>query len=101
MLSVAGLQWATTFANDVELDGEGRPVGHRLASSVIKSAKRLTYLEAQALIDGDRRAAAKHARTEPKYDAPLCEKLELAADTIPMLDSLVLRGPKSLPLYLQ
>ena len=29
-----------------------------------------------------------------------CEKLELAADTIPMLDSLVLRGPKALPLHL-
>jgi cytochrome P450 len=30
-----------------------------------------------------------------------CRKLELAADTIPMLDSLVLRGPKSLPLRVE
>ena len=29
-----------------------------------------------------------------------CRGLELAADTIPMLDSLVLRGPKTLPLHI-
>ena len=30
-----------------------------------------------------------------------CQKLELAADSIPMLDSAVLRGPKSIPLRVE
>jgi hypothetical protein len=30
-----------------------------------------------------------------------CRKLSLAADSIPMVDSAVLRGPKSVPLYVE
>ena len=42
-----------------------------VASTVIKSKKRLTYLEAQALIDGDVEEAKKHAKTEPDYSPEL------------------------------
>ncbi|MEL7472022.1 MAG: VacB/RNase II family 3'-5' exoribonuclease [Planctomycetota bacterium] len=48
-------------------DHEGNVTGRAVASTVIKSAKRLTYLEAQALIDGNEEEAKKHARTDPDY----------------------------------
>ncbi|MBX3385761.1 MAG: VacB/RNase II family 3'-5' exoribonuclease [Phycisphaeraceae bacterium] len=54
-------------------DGAIRKSG--VASTAIKSAKRLTYLEAQALIDGDLREARKHAKTEPKYTDQLIQTL--------------------------
>jgi ribonuclease R len=40
----------------------------------------LTYLEAQALIDGDPQAARKHARAEPEYPDELIEALRLSAE---------------------
>jgi ribonuclease R len=61
----------------IRLDGKGKVLGQRLASTVISSSKRLTYLEAQALIDGNREEAAKHARAEPKYSPKLIETLKL------------------------
>ncbi len=61
----------------IKLDGKGRVLGQRLASTVIASSKRLTYLEAQALIDGDLKEAAKHAKDEPKYSSQLSETLKL------------------------
>ena len=45
------------------------------ASCIIRSAKRLTYLEAQALIDGDPEEAKKHAKTEPVYTPELISTL--------------------------
>lgn len=42
-----------------------------VASTIIRSRKRLTYLEAQALIDGDLEEAKKHAKTEPNYTPEL------------------------------
>ena len=57
-------------------DAKGRPVGERFARSVIKSDKRLTYLEAQALIDGDVREARKHAKDEAKYPRELVQALK-------------------------
>jgi ribonuclease R len=53
----------------------GEIVTETVAATVIRSAKRLTYLEAQALIDGDLREARKHARTEPKYPEQLIKAL--------------------------
>ncbi|MDP1661368.1 MAG: VacB/RNase II family 3'-5' exoribonuclease [Phycisphaerales bacterium] len=38
-----------------------------VSQTLIQSRKRLTYLEAQALIDGDFTEARKHAKTDPKY----------------------------------
>jgi ribonuclease R len=54
---------------------EGRMISERVAQTLIKSAKRLTYLEAQALIDGDLREARKHAKTDPKYTDQLIKTL--------------------------
>ena len=52
-----------------------RILSESVAQTLIKSAKRLTYLEAQALIDGDLREARKHAKTEPKYTDQLIKTL--------------------------
>ncbi|HZZ42421.1 MAG TPA: ribonuclease R [Tepidisphaeraceae bacterium] len=35
----------------IELDEDGRPVGTKFANTIIKSAKRLRYVEAQAILD--------------------------------------------------
>lgn len=56
-------------------DEDGRIISEHVAATAIKSAKRLTYLEAQALIDGDLREARKHAKTEPKYTDELIKTL--------------------------
>ncbi len=52
-------------------DGRGEVTGKGFAGCLIRSAKRLTYLEAQALIDGDEEEAKKHAKTEPVYSEQL------------------------------
>ncbi|MGH7131318.1 MAG: ribonuclease R family protein [Phycisphaerales bacterium] len=46
------------------------------SSTCIKSKKRLTYLEAQALIDGNVEEAKKHAKTEPSYTEQLIRTLK-------------------------
>ncbi len=48
-------------------DRRGEIRGEGVAQTLIKSSKRLTYLEAQALIDGDLNEARRHAKTPPKY----------------------------------
>lgn len=53
----------------------GKPLRSRFARSVIRSNHRLTYLEAQALIDGDPKEAAKHAKGEAPYSDRLTKKL--------------------------
>ncbi|MDZ4753862.1 MAG: VacB/RNase II family 3'-5' exoribonuclease [Phycisphaerae bacterium] len=62
----------------IRFDAKGRVVAQNAAASVIRSAKRLTYLEAQALIDGDLATAKTHAKTEPEYSSDLLESLRLA-----------------------
>ncbi len=52
-------------------DAQGKVLSTRFARSIIRSAHRLTYLEAQALIDGHLDEARKHAR----YDAPYTDQL--------------------------
>lgn len=61
----------------IRYDAEGNVVGERFARTVIRSAKRLTYLEAQALIDGDLREARKHTRSEPHYPRQLIKTLSM------------------------
>ncbi len=58
-------------------DASGRVLGERFASAVIRSSKRLTYLEAQSLIDGDLKEARKHARSDSGYPRQLSVKLKL------------------------
>lgn len=55
----------------IRYNQRGEVTAEGVGSVLIKSAKRLTYLEAQALIDGDQTEARKHARTEPNYSAQL------------------------------
>ncbi|MFO0963868.1 MAG: VacB/RNase II family 3'-5' exoribonuclease [Phycisphaerales bacterium] len=61
----------------ITFDGRGRPVSHRLSSTVIRSRKRFTYIEAQAIIDGDLGRARAHARTEPIYETEVVDALRL------------------------
>jgi len=62
----------------IRCDSKGDVLGQRLCSSVIKSAKRLTYIEAQALIEGDLEKAKANARTEPEYSDELIDALKLS-----------------------
>lgn len=58
----------------ITYDDKGAILRRRFANSVIQSAHRLTYIEAQALIDGDLELARKHA----KYDGPYTDQLRQA-----------------------
>ena len=62
----------------ITFDTRGRVLQQRLARTMIRSAKRLTYLEAQALIDGDQQEARKHSRTSPVYEDELIAALQRA-----------------------
>jgi len=62
----------------IRCDAHGHVLGQRLANTVIQSAKRLTYIEAQALIDGDAEKAKQHARTETAYTDELIQKLKMS-----------------------
>ncbi len=63
----------------IRYDASGRITGSRICRSVIRSAKRLTYREAQALIDDDLRLARKHVAMgcEPKYGRELIHMLKM------------------------
>ena len=67
-----------TLSAFITLDDEGKIVGQRLARTVIKSAKRLTYIEAQALIDGKQDVARQHAKTDTAYTPELIDALQLS-----------------------
>ncbi|MDX2117896.1 MAG: ribonuclease R [Planctomycetota bacterium] len=59
----------------IRYDRRGTVIGEGVRNTLIKSSKRLTYLEAQALIDGDMNEARKHAKTPPKYTDQLLQAL--------------------------
>ena len=61
----------------IRYDARGNVVGQRFSKTVIRSTKRLTYLEAQALIDNDLREARKHAKTPSNYPRQLVNTLKL------------------------
>jgi len=61
----------------ITYDSTGKVISQRLCSTVIVSNKRLTYLEAQALIDGNESEARKHARSESEYPTELLPALKL------------------------
>jgi len=56
-------------------DHEGEIRAEGVGQTLIRSAKRLTYLEAQALIDGNIEEARAHAKTTPQYTDQLLETL--------------------------
>lgn len=72
-------RYCKTVWLDYDENGSVRAEGY--AQTIIKSAKRLTYIEAQALIDGNEELAKQHAKTEPKYTPQL-------KDTLLMMDRL-------------
>ncbi|USN98071.1 MAG: VacB/RNase II family 3'-5' exoribonuclease [Phycisphaeraceae bacterium] len=55
----------------IRYDKLGHVKAQGVQQTLIKSRKRMTYLEAQALIDGDPEEAKKHAKTEPDYSDEL------------------------------
>ena len=61
----------------IRLSAEAEVVSDRFTKSVIRSSQRMTYLEAQALIDGDVKEARRHCRTDSggvaKYPKKLIE----------------------------
>jgi len=61
----------------ITYDQDANVVDRRLANTAIRSARRLTYLEAQALIDGDTKQARKHAASSTAYPKPLVATLKL------------------------
>jgi ribonuclease R len=60
----------------IRYDEKGHVLEQRFAKTVIRSAKRLTYLEAQALIDDDLREARKHCKSEAKYPRELIQAIK-------------------------
>ena len=69
-------RWAKSVF--IRFDDKGRVLGHRLQNTVICSAKRLTYLEAQALIEGDEKEARKNTVAGGSYSEELIATLKLA-----------------------
>jgi len=70
-------RWAKSVF--IQFDRKGRVLGHRLCNSVICSQKRLTYLEAQALIDGNEKEARKQTVSGGEYSSELIETLKLSS----------------------
>ncbi|QDU72800.1 ribonuclease R [Mucisphaera calidilacus] len=64
----------------IRYDADANVVSTRFDRTRIHSAKRFTYLEAQAVIDGDIREAIKHAKTEAKYPRPVIKALKAMND---------------------
>ena len=62
----------------VTLDNKGKVLRERFAATVIRSTKRFTYREAQAVIDGDLKAAEGFARTAAEYPDELIEALRMS-----------------------
>lgn len=60
----------------IDYDNKGRVRGTGFAQTCIESAKRLTYIEAQALMEGDVKLARQHAKTEPNYSEELIDTLK-------------------------
>ncbi len=62
----------------IRFDVRGRVLDDRFAQTVIRSAKRLTYLEAQHLIDDRPAEAKRHARNETEPSDAVVANLRLA-----------------------
>lgn len=51
-----------TLSCVMQIDANGKVIGSEITPSIIKSAKRFTYDEVQAIIEGDKKAIAKNER---------------------------------------
>ena len=61
----------------IRYDADGTVVSERFANTVITSAKRMTYREAQALIEDDLKEARRQTKSEPKYSRKLISTVKL------------------------
>ena len=61
----------------IRYDTDGNVVSEEFANTVITSAKRMTYREAQALIDGNLKEARQQTKSEPKYSRKLISTVKL------------------------
>ncbi|MCC6906433.1 MAG: VacB/RNase II family 3'-5' exoribonuclease [Phycisphaerales bacterium] len=61
----------------IRYDGKGQVRDERYCKSVIRSSKRLTYLEAEHLILGNAQEARKHSMSETDYPEALLPTLKL------------------------
>lgn len=59
----------------IRYDKMGNVQGRSVCQSLIKSRKRMTYLEAQALIDGDMEEAKAHAKTDTPHTQELIDNV--------------------------
>lgn len=64
----------------IRFDQNANVISSRTASTIIRSDKRLTYLEAEALIKGDTKDARDHAMSESEYPDQLIPKLKRMDD---------------------
>jgi ribonuclease R len=69
----------------VTLDHRGRVREQRLCRSMIRSRKRFTYIEAQAVIDGDLAEARRHARTAAAYEPEVIDLLRRSDELAKLL----------------
>lgn len=60
----------------IRFDKKGKVLARRYCRSVIRSNKRLTYLEAEALLKDDTKTAKQNARSESGYTAELIAALK-------------------------
>ncbi len=60
----------------IRYNAQGQVTDQRLVNTVIRSSKRLTYREAQALIDGDLGEARRQTRGQPTYRPELISALK-------------------------
>lgn len=61
----------------IRFDDNAKVISSRASSTIIRSDKRLTYLEAEALIKGDMKDARAHAMSESEYPDGLVKRLQL------------------------
>ena len=69
----------------IRYDKMGNVKSRGVCQSLIKSRKRMTYLEAQALIDGDLEEARKHAKTDSEHTQEIidvCQDMDSLARLI-------------------
>ena len=64
----------------IRYDNAGHVQSARVCRSVIRSSKRLTYLEAEALMSDNKEEAAKHSRSESGYTDQLISTLKMMSD---------------------
>ncbi len=69
----------------IRYDGTGKVRDERYSNSVIRSSKRLTYLEAENLIKGNPDEARKHSMSESDYPKQLLPTLKLMDELAALL----------------